>query len=202
MQVAWTGPNPRCPRVGLVVTGFDHPHPKKRLDRVTLEAPPGGGHWMVAGVTLCDKPVWMPPDPVSGGIPDNWGAAAVVYALVEGLVGVRDDATAYHLATLAPRWSAAGIRRATATVTYPASGGYVAYEYRLDSRRKRISLTCTGSGERLQCHVLLPPKTRRVKSVTSGRLDVPFEVTQLESSKYVDFEVDHAAPRKVVIEYA
>ena len=57
---------------------------------------------------------------------------------------------------VAPRWPGAGIDEATVVVHYPASDGYVAHSYRHDPARREIALALTGSGERADCHVLLP----------------------------------------------
>ncbi len=200
--VAWRGRNRVCANVGVLAYGLDNPHPAKRIARIVLEASPAGGFYLVLGVTLSDRPVFFPPDPVSGGIPDNWGAAAVVYALVEGLAGVVDAATMYERARLAPRWAAAGVDRANATVTYPASGGYVAYRYRHDGRRKRLRLAVTGSGEECRCHVLLPPGARRATGVRVGGRPVAFRTTRVEKSRYADFTLAPAVPQDVMITYA
>ncbi|MBI5835230.1 MAG: hypothetical protein HZB16_23230, partial [Armatimonadetes bacterium] len=139
-----------------------------------------------AGVTLCDAPVWFTPDPISYGIPDNWGAAAVVYALVEGLAGVKDLGTAYSHALLAPRWAAAGVDEAEATVVYPASDGYLAYRYaRHDDG---LSLTVTGSGERIECRVLLPSAAAIGQVWVDGQ-PAPFTVAGEGEARYLSFEL-------------
>ncbi|HEX2535950.1 MAG TPA: hypothetical protein VHK69_19550, partial [Chitinophagaceae bacterium] len=54
-------------------------------------------------------PVAYKPDgTVDEGIPDNWGQAAVLSALVEGLAGVTDKGQLFRTAEVAPRWIAAG----------------------------------------------------------------------------------------------
>jgi len=199
--VAWRGKNEICSNVGVLAYGMDNPHPDRKIERIVLEGPRAGGLWLVLGVTLCDRQVYLPPSTVSFGIPDNWGAAAVVYALIEGLVGAKDEGVAFEPALLAPRWAAAGVDRAGATVTYPASGGYVAYQYRHDPKRKRLTILATGSGQTCRCHLLLPKGAAETVSVRSDGKDLDFATSTVEASRYVDFALDAASPREVAIAY-
>ena len=200
--VAWRGANKLASGVGVVAWGLDNPCPDKPLTRIVLDGPPSaGGLWLVLGVTLCTAPVYFPPDAVSFGIPDNWGAAAVVYALIEGLAGVKDLGTAYDEAMLAPRWPAAGVMAAAATVTYPASGGYVAYRYRHDPAGRTLKLTVTACGRSCRCHVLLPAGHQGVRGVRADAQAVPFSVSAVEQSFYADFDLEVSSPREVAIDY-
>jgi hypothetical protein len=200
--VAWHGQNKLASSVGVVAWGLDNPFPGKTLTRIVLEGPPSaGGLWLVLGVTLCTAPVHFPPSPVSFGIPDNWGAAAVVYALVEGLAGVKDLGTAFDDALLAPRWTAGRVQAAAATITYPASGGYVAYRYRHDPAGRTLNLTVTASGHICRFHVLLPQGHQGVRSVAADGQAVPCSVSAVEESFYADFELDASSPREVTIAY-
>ena len=93
---------------------------------------------------------------------------AVVYGLVEGLAGVEDRDVAYRVAGVSPRWPAAGTDEARVVVHYPASDGYVAYDYRHDPPAREIALTVTGSGQRAECHVLLPAGVVSATAVRRG----------------------------------
>lgn len=139
--------------------------------------------------------------PISFGIPDNWGAAAVVYAVIEGLVGVVDDGVAYDRVTLSPRWTEAGVQQATAAVKCPASNGYLAYRYHHDQQGGFIELEITGSGEACACHVLLPQGVPSVSSVSAGDRFLDFRVTRVEQSHYVDFDICLPGPHRATIEY-
>ncbi|HEY0867057.1 MAG TPA: hypothetical protein VGE01_06760, partial [Fimbriimonas sp.] len=156
LEIGWKGRNEVLPYVGVCVWGLDNPHPEKELRSIVLEAAPEGAVWHVIGLTLSDHEAWFPTSPISFGIPNGWGAAAVVYALVEGLAGVVDKATAFDRVELSPRWSAAGEDEADVTVHYPASDGYVSYRYRHDPGAKTIRIELTGSGEGGELSVLLP----------------------------------------------
>jgi hypothetical protein len=200
-EVAWRGRNALSPNVGVVAFGLNNPHPDRLVERITLSASEDGGFWAVFGVTLCDRPVSFPIGEISFGIPDNWGAAAVVYAIVEGLAGVVDRGVAYDRAEVAPRWAAAGIDEAAATVTYPASDGYVAYKYRHDPAHKHITLELTGSGVSCACHVLLPAAAVRATAVSCDGTAWEFANSEIEGSHYVDFAVHDQAPCSVAIAY-
>jgi hypothetical protein len=138
---------------------------------------------------------------VSFGGPDNWAAGAVVYGLVEGLAGVVDRDVAYRTAGVAPRWPAADTNEAKVVVHYPASDGYVAYDYRHDPSAREIALTLTGSGESAECHVLLPAGVTAARAVTDAGQPVAFTASRMESSAYADFVVALPGPRTVRIRY-
>lgn len=198
--VAWTGKNAVANRVGLIAWGLDNPHPAKPIDRITLDAAADGAFWMIAGISLSDRAAYFPQSPISFGIPNGWGAAAVVYALVEGLAGVVDEGVAYDRAQLAPRWPVAGVDQAEATITYPASGGYVAYRYRHDAASKRIELELTGNGTACDCHVLLPSGAGAADVSVDGKR-VESKVNVIESSRYADFTLDASKPKTVAVAY-
>jgi hypothetical protein len=155
---------------------------------------------MIAGVSLSDRETYFPQSPISFGIPNGWGAAAVVYALVEGLAGVVDKGVAYDRAQLAPRWPASGVDAADVTITYPSSGGYVAYRYRHDRSARRIAIELTGIGTACDCHVLLPTGATAADVSVDGKR-VASTISEVESSKYVDFTLDASIPRTLVIAY-
>jgi len=120
---------------------------------------------------------------------------------VEGLAGVVDRDVAYRVAGVSPRWPAAGTNEAKVVVHYPASDGYVAYDYRHDPSAREIALTVTGSGERAECHVLLPAGVAAATAVTDGTTTVAFTTSRIESSAYADFTLVLPGPRAVRIRY-
>ncbi len=144
---------------------------------------------------------YRPSGEVSRGIPDNWGQAAVMSAIMEGLCGLRDESTAFRHARIEPRWVAAGVGEAEVTASYGASGGYVAYDYAHDPEERGMGLRATGSGERLRFHVLLPKGTEP-ESVRVGGSAVEFSRTRVEESPYVDFSLEASGPHAVEIAYA
>jgi hypothetical protein len=201
VKLAWRGKSDVCPNVGLYWYGLDNPHPERMIRAIAFTAALDGAIYAVAGLTLADRPVSQKPPAVSFGGPDNWAAGAVVYGLVEGLAGIVDRDVAYRVAGVAPRWPAAGTNEAKVVVHYPASDGYVAYDYRHDPSAREIALTLTGSGERAECHVLLPAGVAAAAAVTDGSTAVAFTTSRIESSAYADFTLALPGPRVVRIRY-
>ncbi len=142
---------------------------------------------------------YKPDGTTTGGIPDNWGQAAVMSAMMEGLCGLTDDSEAFRDAEVAPRWAAAKVTDATATARYGASTGYVAYRFQHDPAAGRITITPAGSGAHFRFHVLLP-QGAAAKSVTLAGKAVAYRQSTVEKSPYVDFEL--SAPLAGAVEIA
>jgi hypothetical protein len=201
-QVAWRGQNKMSPDVGVLAYGLNNPQPDKKIERVVLTAAADGALWMVLGITLSPQPTWFPTDPVSFGIPNGWSAAAVVYAMVEGLAGVVDAGVAFNKVRLEPRWAATDNTQVETVIRYADSGGYVAYAYQHDKKHKRIEMELTGSGEEFDCHVLLPYEAKNATRVTLDGQAQKFENTRVEKSRYVDFSWHGVSARSLAIEYS
>ena len=202
VQLAWRGKSDACPNVGIYWYGLDNPRPERTIRSIAFSSTLDGAIYAVAGLTLADRPLAPRPPRVSFGGPDNWAAGAIVYALVEGLAGVVDGDVAYRRATLAPRWPAAGTDEAKVVVHYPASDGYVAYVYRNDTVKREIVLTVTGSGERADCHVLLPDGVTAARAVVDVEgAPIAFATARIESSAYADFTLAPERPRTVAVRY-
>lgn len=196
MKVAWRGKNTMSENIGVTIYGLNNPHPDKTIDRIEFTSAENGAKWMILGVTISDYPVFFKPGIVSGGIPDNWGAAAVVYALIEGLAGVKDLGVAYDRVLISPRWEAAGVNKASATITYEASGAYTAYTYQYFN--DKIRMTFTGNGKHTDLQLLLPDNTK-IKRVLLDDQSVSFETFQVESSEYVKItSPDHGVHQLIV----
>ena len=181
-RVAWRGKNAVCPDVGVFVCGVDNPQPEKVIADLALQAWLDTSLWFVLGITLCSAKTWFDPGTVSHGIPDDWGAGAVAYALIEGLAGVKDTGKALDHALVAPRWSAAGVKRAQATIKYEASGGYVHYRYQETARA--LSLELTGTAEEMTLEILLP-HGKKAKVVQVDGKETAFRSKKIEKSAYV-----------------
>ena len=166
VDVAWRGANAKCLNVGLIAYGWDNPHPEKTLKTIELLVDESGALWLLAAMTTSDAPANLGINPISFGIPNGWCAAAVLYALVEGLAGVVDSSTTFETAQIAPRWAATDERNVAVFVVYPASGGYVSYVFAHHIESKTIELEVTGSGEQASFHVLLPQGAHRVLEVS------------------------------------
>jgi len=117
---------------------------------------------------------------------DGWGASAMLYGFMEGLVGIEDRSKLYEEVNLSPRWAITGEKRVSVTVGYGASNAYFHYEYRIDESEKDIRVNCNGSGGNIVFHILLPEKTKASKVVVNNQA-VSFENEVIEESNYVNF---------------
>jgi len=139
---------------------------------------------MILGVTLSDSPVYFTPSFISYGIPDNWGAAAVVYALIEGLAGVKDMSVTFNQVIIAPRWLAAHVNEVSNTTKYEASGGYVSYNYKFNAKENKIELNYTGNAVGTDLQILLPEGKNVDFIYLDGRLS-QYKIKKTENSSYV-----------------
>lgn len=98
---------------------------------------------------------------------DGWGAAAMLGALMEGAAGVLDAGSAYQVVKLTPRWQGSGVSTAHVVARYPASQGYVAYDWQL--RDQQISLATTGSGKILALTIPLPETVTQATVLFDGQ---------------------------------
>lgn len=203
-RAIWRHPHPQHLNMQMTVYGLDNPHPEKDIVAIRLAAAqglPSSAGWFVLALTASDGPVSFRANPISYGIPDSWGAAAVVYALVEGLAGVVDGGVTFDKVTLSPRWPAARVDQAQVTIRYPASTGYVSYQYQHQPEQKKIALILTGSGEQCEGHVLLPPEAVELTSLTVNGQDQPVRLEQVETSRYARVDIPVGAPCQVEIVY-
>jgi hypothetical protein len=190
MQVAWRGGNPKFGNVGVYVVGFENPEPAKPIATLDFESVGTDAHWMILGVTLSDAPMFLPPrNHLSTGMPNNWGAAALVYALIGGLAGIKDAGVAFDSAVIAPRWNAANVNASSVTVRYPASRGYVRYDYQYDKTNRRIAITFTGNGNRTEIAVLLPGESSVREALFDGKV-ATVKTYKVEESHYASILSD------------
>ena len=181
LRMAWQGPNGKFENVGVCVYGWNNPRPDLEISEIEFTAAETLATWLVGGITLSDQPVQFPASPISHGIPDMWGSAALVYALLEGLAGVVDTGKAFDRARVSPRWPAAGVGRATACVKYPASGGYVRYKY--EGHGTTVQALVTGNADNIELEFLLPHGAD-VASTTVNGVDVDATIKTVETSRY------------------
>lgn len=210
---AWWGPNPTWKNVGMYMFGWTNPHPAKAITAIRATALDPAGHIsgsaaagagtggiLLGAISVSDQAVEFEPRIRSYGLPDAWAQAAVYYAIAEGLAGVSDAGVAFDRVGIAPRWAGSKARRAGITLHYPASDGYCAYEYRLDPKRRTITLDLTGSLTRAGIHCLLPGRSRARQVRMDGR-DLAFRNTRVEASCYVDFDLEALPRAPVVVHY-
>ncbi len=128
--------------------------------------------------------------------PNNgWGPATMIGALIEGLVGVVDEASLLRTVTISPRWPAAGQREVSCVVRYGAVDAYVAY--RASYTAGSIHLTYAGTAQAVTWRVLLPePATATAVVAPDG--PVPWSEQLVEVSRYVVFETTPPAAELTV----
>ncbi len=200
LQVAWRGANQKFGNVGVYVAGFENAHPEKVIASLEFESVETSAKWMILGVTLSDAEVFLPPwNELSQGMPNNWGAAALVFALVEGLAGAKDTGAAFDKALIAPRWSAAGVKDARVSVRYPASNGYVRYEYGYDEKAQKMMVRFTSSAREAEVAVLLP-EGRKVRAARLNGKSVNAEMRRVEGSTYAQVRVGRGGAHLLEIE--
>lgn len=152
-----------------------HRHARNPEHRFTIPQP-----YLYAAYTPDGKP--------SYGMPDTWGQAAVISALMEGLSGIEDLDVRYETVRVSPRWTAMGEKEALVTARYGASDGYVRYRFAHYEPERQIEFCLTGNAELFVCEILLPPGTRAV-SLEQEEASVPFTLKQVEQSVYVCFQI-------------
>lgn len=192
LEVGWSGSNPKCNRIGVSICAIPL-DPSSEVDSILFVAGPTSGKWAIVGVTLSPEESVLSDNPVSYGIPDGWGAAACIYALIEGLAGIVDRGIAMDDVLLWPRWTEAEVNFARATITYPASRGYVAYQYEATDDGLRITVARSGGATVLR--VPLPTEVSGVESIPafdwirSDGTEGSFAEAQLGGELTYDIEV-------------
>ena len=203
--IAWRGPNEKSACVGLSWACVENPHPDKLIKTILFGAARDGGIYALVGVTLADRMPYHRPDPVSYGGPDNWAGGTTMAALIEGLAGVQDQegTAAFQQIVLSPRWAAADVNQVKATLTYPASSGYVSYVYAHNPEAKTIQLTLTGSGQGAKLRLLLPGRAKAISSSTIDGKPIPAQLERIEESLYATLPLESLQiPHEIQVAYS
>jgi len=182
--LGWRGKNAAFENVGLYAYGLNINTPDKTITKISMESAENGNVWFVLGITASDKPRTFPDSDVSFGIPDCWGSAAVVYAIIEGIAGIKDIGAAYSKTLVSPRWASGKIRKAKATAKYEASGGYVSYIYEMSQDDTLCTLEIAGSSDENRLEILLPEDKKPVSAKVNGE-KTEFGIKRIEQSVYV-----------------
>ncbi|MBC7827297.1 MAG: hypothetical protein H7122_06105 [Chitinophagaceae bacterium] len=135
-----------------------------------------------------DLPVAYRPDgSVDEGIPDNWGQAAVMSALVEGLAGVVDKEQLFRSVEISPRWVAAGKEDVQVTIAYGPSQKAVSYHFQHSPGKKMMSLSLSGDAENYSIRMLLP-KNYGHATAKLNKKAVIAKLEEVGSSRYAVIE--------------
>lgn len=117
-------------------------------------------------------------------IPDEWGQAAFVSALIEGLAGVVDKSILFKEVEISPRWYFAGVEKIKVDVGYGSDGNQVSYQYAF--RNNRSEIKTSGKFEKFTIRVPFPEIARSASATVNGK-NVKVSVDQVNHSKYAVF---------------
>ncbi len=129
----------------------------------------------------------------------GWGASAMLYAFMEGLVGIKDDEKLFRKVSVSPRWVITGEKNVKAMLKYEVSGEWFSYHFTHNPGRKEIVIDCSGSGASASFHVLLPNDTKSNAVFVEGE-KIALSNKKIEESNYVDFHLDDLSG-KISIKY-
>jgi hypothetical protein len=181
-RVAWKKSTPDEQEAGVYVTGINNPHPETEIAALDFLSSGAHGKWLILAVTLSSAPVYFAPfDDLSTGIPDGWNGS-VLYALIEGLAGVKDRGVAFSQTQLTPRWHSANVPSAEVTVRYPASTGYCSYKY--EANQQKLEVELTGSAESFDVQLLVPSQVRAQRTRLDGH-EIATTERRIEESSYL-----------------
>ena len=118
---------------------------------------------------------------------DGWGSSAMLYAFVEGLVGVQDKDKLFRRVRICPKWTAAGIEKAEVNVDYKSSGAFVKYAY--SQTADKISIRVSGSFEQIQLALPLPGNYL-AGDLMIGRKKKKYTVSVINKSTFINADAD------------
>jgi len=126
--------------------------------------------------------------------------AAVIYALLEGLAGIKDEGIAFNKARLAPRWSVADVDEVNATVKYPASGGYLCYTYKFDKINNELQVDFTGTAANIDVELLIG-ENQTVTDVHLNKQPIKFKTKLVENSKYICISTNQVGANEIILDF-
>jgi hypothetical protein len=128
---------------------------------------------------------------------DGWGSSAMLFAFIEGLAGVTDQASQFRSVRLAPRWPAAAVDAADVTVAY-GSGAGLRYVYQCQGDSIQLQLEAAAA---VDLHAMLPAGAL-VRQVRLNGEPLNHRTTQVQNSKYVDARFHADGSARITIELA
>jgi hypothetical protein len=102
-------------------------------------------------------------------VPNEWGQAAFVSALAEGLAGVVDKSMQFRDVEISPRWYFTDINETNVTIGYGNDGNQVTYDYSFNPAGNRMLITTGGSFERFTLRVPVPEGRKTATASVNGR---------------------------------
>ena len=120
-------------------------------------------------------------------VPNEWGQAAFVSALVEGLAGVIDKGIKFNAVEISPRWYFAGVNETSVKVGYGNDGEQVIYQYNFNPKTKKLILTTGGKFENYMARLPFPEGTKSASARVNGK-SVSVKTDDVNGSKYAVFQ--------------
>ncbi len=117
---------------------------------------------------------------------DGWGSSAMLYAFMEGLVGVVDESCLFKKVKLAPRWVIANVKNASVQVGYGASDAGLKYEFEWNPNANQINLKLEAEAD-IRLHLLVPENKKGI-SLKLADKEFRFQNVRVENSSYVNAE--------------
>ena len=127
---------------------------------------------------------------------DGWGSSAMLYALVEGLVGIQDKDKLFRRVRICPKWIAAGIEKAEVKIDYKSSGAFVKYEY--SHTADRLTLNLSGSYEYVQFSLPVP-MNYEAGDLTIGGKKKKYIIATINQSNYLIADADIKGEFEVIL---
>jgi hypothetical protein len=118
---------------------------------------------------------------------DGWGSSAMLYAFVEGLCGIEDQHKLFKVTKLSPRWAVTPLQQASVDAAYGASGASIGYDWK--RREGGCDLIIRARHARVNLHLLLP-EGKKAAQVLVANKPISFRHSAVESSNYVDAEME------------
>lgn len=193
-KMAWRGKNENISNIGLTVRALDNPCPDKTVKAIRLRAAHGRAQWLLVGATVSNKESFLSQVTFGGGAPPNWSCGAVMYALAEGLMGVKDEGRNLDALRLSPRWLSADVNKTTVCLKYAEAGGYVRYTYRRDGDRFELHLAASAGPRSVE---LLLPKGKDVAELRLDGQPADYEIRTIEQSRYACLQADGPEARHI-----
>jgi hypothetical protein len=116
-------------------------------------------------------------------IPDEWGTAAFVSAMVEGLAGVVDKGIMFEEVEISPRWYFAGINQTNVNIGYGNDGNNVKYNYLFNPKNNNLEITTDGRFKKFTLRVPLPGNIRNATAELNGK-NAAVRIENVNNSKY------------------
>jgi hypothetical protein len=117
-------------------------------------------------------------------------------ALIQGLAGVRSERPGFDAAWIEPRWKHAGVMEAEVTLSYPATGKELHYNYLYEPEDRRTEIILHGSLVAL--HIGLPENVESIEAMVDGK-KIEVEVGKGEVGKH--FEVHREIENELQVRY-